>query len=353
MTSTIEAPSSDGPRRAPWLDPTAPVMLALLLPAVLQGCYALAGGRQEVDESMVLLVPEATMAEAVDDFGELTPEGCQLLCALDDAGGWISSKDIVAVHSCAELPTLDEGDRQAVNCSVRAVVELGFCGAGRAHASAQPRPTVPASTDPVREWLSRAGTDEATSVGAFRRLARELREHGAPAELVSGARAAAWDEIRHARVMRDLSGRRLAARAFGSYRRRPLPEIALENAVEGCVRETFGALCAHHQAGAAADRYRHAFRQIADDETRHGQWSWDLDAWLRSRLSSDEARSLDQATRAAIRQLRASVQDPHPDVVRTLGVPSSALARQLVDALFGQPSPEVGRRASYQARIAS
>lgn len=49
-----------------------------------------------------------------------------------------------------------------------------------------------------------------------------------------------------------------------------LEALALENAVEGCVRETFGALCGGYQAARAADPVvRRTLAQITRDETTH------------------------------------------------------------------------------------
>ena len=88
----------------------------------------------------------------------------------------------------------------------------------------------------------------ALETNAFVRLARELAHHRAPAALVARARAraAAQDERRHARAMR-LRAARFGAEGGASRRRlRPrrvprLADVLVENAVEGCVRETFGA----------------------------------------------------------------------------------------------------------------
>ena len=53
--------------------------------------------------------------------------------------------------------------------------------------------------------------------------------------------------------------------------------IALENATEGCVRETYGALVAHRQANIATDRsIRCMMQTIATDETNHAGLAWDV-----------------------------------------------------------------------------
>jgi len=143
---------------------------------------------------------------------------------------------------------------------------------------------------------------EAASVHAFRTLARELRAHRAPRRLIGMTRRAAHDEKRHARVMRAL-----AHRHGGTWREpevtktavRSLEAIAIENAVEGCVRETFGALLATYQAGNARDPViREAMARIARDETRHAALAWQVAGWLSGQLA-EEARLRVSAKRRA------------------------------------------------------
>ena len=130
---------------------------------------------------------------------------------------------------------------------------------------------------------------EAASVTAFRRLHRQLEAFGAPRELLARVRKAAKDEIRHARTTGAL------ARKYGATPRAPriaptsespsLFAVALENAREGCVRETYGALVAHLQTTRAADpEVRACMAVIADEETEHAALSWDVAAWLESRV---------------------------------------------------------------------
>src|SRR5262249_18706716 len=136
-------------------------------------------------------------------------------------------------------------------------IDCSLCpgGVGRIPAGlARPRrrraasPGVAPST--LGAYFADAAHLEDASVHAFRRLRRELLAHGAPPRLLRAAERAARDEIRHAR----LTGR-LARRFGGDLCRarvkklatRPLDEVAIENAVEGCVRETFGAMVATFQ----------------------------------------------------------------------------------------------------------
>ena len=169
----------------------------------------------------------------------------------------------------------------------------------------------------VGQYFASMAHLEAASVHAFRSMARELVEHKAPKRLVAAARRAARDEIRHARLTRAM------ARAHGGTppRRcsvttppsRSLEEIAVENAVEGCVRETFGALLASWQARAAADRHvREMMVGIAEDEARHADLAWALDAWTRTRLDRAARRRVRDARQAAVADARRASSTPRP-----------------------------------------
>lgn len=152
---------------------------------------------------------------------------------------------------------------------------------------------------------------EAASVPAFRRLARELRAHGAPRELVSRAEKAARDEVRHARMTQRLAQRFGGAPRLpriGKLPVRSLEAIAEENAREGCVRETFGALVASVQALRATDEgIRAAMEAIAVDETEHAALAWDVAAWLDSQIDSAGRDAARRARRAAYVSLLDSV----------------------------------------------
>lgn len=198
------------------------------------------------------------------------------------------------------------------------------------------------------DYFAVAAELEAASVPAFRRLARELRAHGAPRELVLRAEKAARDEIRHARMTRRLAQR------FGGAPERPrvgklpvrsLQAIAEENAREGCVRETFGALVASVQARCATDAgIREAMEGIAVDETEHAALAWDVAAWIDTQIDSAARDTVRRARRAAYRSLldvvcnaaSAGARDGESDSVhRAAGAPMSATERHTV----GLPSP--------------
>lgn len=179
---------------------------------------------------------------------------------------------------------------------------------------------------------------EASSVPAFERIARELEALGAPRDLVDGALAASDDEVRHAYTIAGLA-RRLGAEPHAPIVD-PLPlrglyELALDNAIEGCVRETFGALVGHHQAQAARDpELRAIFERIAEDETRHAALSWSIAAWAEPELDGAERARLREARERAIVELRAEMSAPRCDeLYGWAGFPAPASAARLVDAL--------------------
>jgi hypothetical protein len=146
---------------------------------------------------------------------------------------------------------------------------------------------------------------EAMSVLAFCRLARELRAHGAPEELVRASLRAAGDEVAHARIMRALARRRgevtIPLRIEIDSVVRPLESIARENAIEGCVNETFGAILATWHARHGKDAaMREAMRRIAPDELRHAALAWAIAAWSERRLSAGGRSRVEVARADAI-----------------------------------------------------
>jgi hypothetical protein len=156
-------------------------------------------------------------------------------------------------------------------------------------------------------WLARAAHLEAASVEAFRRLRVDLAAYGAPRRLLRGCSRSAADERRHARLAGALARRRGAEPpqvAIAPYVPRALEAIALENAVEGCVNETFGALLATWRASQSRDAdVRHLSRRIAGDETRHAALSWGIHGWLMPRLTPAARRRITTARQRAIEAL--------------------------------------------------
>lgn len=212
------------------------------------------------------------------------------------------------------------------------------CAVGRWTGGLEFESPIEGSAGAMGDYLAGAAELEAAAVHAFDRLARELRAHGAPEALVREAERARADEVRHARTMTSL------AKAYGATPRaiaeadlpvRSLLEVALENAAEGCVRETFGALTGTIQADRATDpRIRRAMQVIAIDETRHAALAWDVAAWAEERLGEAEVAEVRAARGEAVRRLAEELgAAPAPVLVREAGMVGAAEATSLVTAL--------------------
>jgi len=189
-------------------------------------------------------------------------------------------------------------------------------------------------------YFSDCATMEAASIFAFRRLERELHALRAPRALQARAARAARDEARHAKLMRRLALRFAAAPP--SFRieppaRRALVAMAVENAIEGCVRETWAALVAAFQAERACDpAIRATLRSIARDETQHAALAWDVAAWLETRLGAEERVRVERARTAALEELSSQfVCEPSPELRELAGVPSTTQALALFAAWRG------------------
>ena len=189
----------------------------------------------------------------------------------------------------------------------------------------------------VGAWLAREAAGEAGSVWAFRQLARELGHHGAPAQLVEAAEAAAEDEVRHARMVTALAGRhggRPKAVAVSAHAVRDLRTVALENAVEGCVHETFAAARAALQARQARDMdVRQVSAVLAADEARHADLAAAVHAWAGTVLPAEVAAEVEQARTQAWAQLLQHRPTLDEDSRVALGLPDRAQRDQLIHSL--------------------
>jgi hypothetical protein len=198
---------------------------------------------------------------------------------------------------------------------------------------------LPCAPTTAADWLATAAFLEAGSVDAFLRLSAELAQHGAPMDLVRATRRAAADEVRHARDVSRLARRygvEPKSPARVRNRRRSLARIARENAVEGCIRETYGALVATYQAKHAEDpAVREAFVKIAAEETAHAALSWDIAEWAESKLSPRQRARLARARREEIAKVaRELAHDPAPELVQALGLPRAPEAQSLFAAMI-------------------
>lgn len=181
------------------------------------------------------------------------------------------------------------------------------------------------------EWL------EAASITAFEDLASDLEQLGAHHALVEACRAAARDEARHATTMGTLRARFGGDETpvvLGSRASRSLLDVAIENAVEGTIRETFGAAVALWRAAHAADSaVQRALRAIAEDECRHAALAREVESFLSEQLDANERALVARSRRDAIASLAAEVGRSTQVVSRVAGVPTRREARALLDVL--------------------
>lgn len=217
------------------------------------------------------------------------------------------------------------------------VFQCVYCAIGRRVEGFAPAEGV--GGDVVGNYLAAAAQLEAASVVAFERLARELAAYGAPDALIAEARRAADDERRHARDTRRLAhdrGARVAPLPRLSGDVRPLRTMAVDNATEGCVRETFGALVATWQAARAADAdIARVMDVIALEETRHAALSWSVAAWLDGVLPGDDRAAVAKARAEAVDGLLAELAAPMDEaLVREAGMPDADAALTLARAML-------------------
>jgi hypothetical protein len=179
---------------------------------------------------------------------------------------------------------------------------------------------------------------ESAAVTAFRYLVRELEAYQAPAELIRLARAAIGEEINHAK----LAG--MLAKAYAApiprievedFQLRSLYEIALENAIEGCVNETFAAACGMwQQERAEHETFRAVIGCVTEEECRHAALSWAIHDWAMPQLTLAEQAYIRQAQTEAVDILAHNfLQEEHPVVRRAVGLPETADAARLFQQL--------------------
>lgn len=202
----------------------------------------------------------------------------------------------------------------------------------------------------LADFLSDAAHLEAASVVAFERLAAELSSHGAPSELIAQALAARADEVKHAERVGELARARGGAPVavkVAPAADRSLFEIAVENAVEGCVRETYGALVGAYQAARARDlQLRMAMRAIAADEARHAALAHAIQAWALPRLNPAEREQLRRAQVEAVFELAKECQVPlDRELQEQAGLPPPGVA----GALVGELTRELWSESRYHA----
>jgi len=259
------------------------------------------------------IVTSKTVAADFAEGGPLSAAQCTDVCDIGESVVTCVRESADTVL-CLNEPYPCEGRRPA-----------GLCGAEQRSRNAFVRHLADAA------WL------EAASVIAFRQLRSELHSQRAPRRLLRAISRSTRDERRHARTSKALA-RRFGVPVAPVQSQPPAPrsllEIALENAVEGCVRETWGALIALRQAARATEpRVRATMSRIAPDEVRHAELAWAVDRWLTPRLTPSERERVRRARAAALSELQRDVQVvPNSVDCLRLGLPGAEESTALLDA---------------------
>jgi len=179
---------------------------------------------------------------------------------------------------------------------------------------------------------------EASAVTAFEYLVRELQAYDAPEHLIQIATKGIQEEIEHAQMTEALCER------YGfnpypvevdSFKLRSLAEVAIDNCKEGCIRETYGALCAIWQAEHAQDQaVREVLYRIESEESHHALMSWDIHAWLWPQLNEEEQQLCQQAMFETIAELEADLHvEPPPALIQIAGLPPAKEALRMFQQL--------------------
>jgi hypothetical protein len=251
-----------------------------------------------------------------DDAGTYADGGgaCSLCGNFEDA----------AVNNCNTSTTSTGG----------LLVYCGYCCIG----GRAPRGFAPVSSGAsgIAARLAQMAQLEAASVFAFRALHDDLRRLGAPRRLLTAIRTAEQDEVRHARAVGRAArrfGARVPAVSVAPAGPRSIEQLAIENAEEGCVRETVGAAVAAIQAEHATDAgVRRMMKDIAAEELAHAALAWRIAHWLDARLGAQAAARVRQARRSALVSLMAEAAgDRAGDAV--IGLPDGRRMTALIEGL--------------------
>jgi hypothetical protein len=255
---------------------------------------------------------------------ELATEGCSQLCGTQVASCGVGNQDTrypgqvlrycSTQYSCPQTPGAIAGRRPA---------DLQLASLCAEHEAGA--------------FFAETCQLEAAAVTAFSILAAELRAHGAPAALIAAAERAEDDEARHTQLTAALARRFAAEPAAPCVQRhppRPLLAVALENVVEGCVREAYAAFVTSYQGEHAQDpQVRAIMARIARDEIEHAELAFAVDEWIRPQLSDSEYAQVQQARAQAYAELAAQQEQPRSLPLQALtGWPPSAVSQAFLHA---------------------
>jgi len=287
-----------------------------------QACDLIASNTQPTNSNGVYGSTCETYCPAAP-FCEVPPDFAARFAALNGDGGTVDDAGDADGGTLDASATADAG--ASFVCPSQSSPVMITCGQYACLGRLTEGFTTPSCASTMGDRFAAMAFLEAVSVHAFARLEQELRAHGAGAELLRDARRARRDEQRHTAMMARLA-RRNGCEARLPDAPTPAPvrslfEIALENAVEGCVRETYGAVVGLIEGETCSDAsLRKVMRAVAIDECRHAELAWAVHAWAMPQLSVSEAQRVERAMRAAMEE----ISDRDAETARHLFDTSSA-----------------------------
>jgi hypothetical protein len=280
-------------------------------------------------------VPADDFATYLDADGQLTTEQCFAICT--DYFTEYNWGGVIEYTSCVDDGSDDNGD-QSITCGY---LLSPYCE-GRKHNSIDAHLQVGNDID---SWFVRATQAEIGSVGAFLIMREELRKMGAPKNLISQCLTAAQDEIKHARMMHTVCvslGQKATAPTIDCVPKRSYFSLAMENAIEGCIHESYAAIQALYQSQhAKTPELRELFTAIATDEIQHAQLSLQIHHWLMSKLTREQQNTILKAQQKSVGQL-IEYHTTHEPAAQTsiLGLPDSKSAVKMTQTLFASLTSE-------------
>jgi hypothetical protein len=274
-------------------------------------------------------ITESHRLEQIRNEAQTDDERCTAACFL------IANRDLDEVVQCqavgnnVEDPWNEDNDEVEITCTGE-ISGPGFCTGRRPQGHHEAELAVVSKGT----WFAVHAHLERASVTAFTELAAWLEQHGAPTSLIERCTSAAADEVVHGELMTKLA--RAHAGTVPDCVSEPASDaifdVAVHNAVEGCVHEAFAAIVAQYQATVAPEEdLRAVFQSIASDELRHGQLAWDLHDWLLSKLSEPQRIRVMNARRRALTELPERVARDARATPPDLGWPDSTRARAMAE----------------------
>ncbi len=198
-------------------------------------------------------------------------------------------------------------------------------------------------------WLDDARL-EYSSIAAFRRIARELRAHGASSALIARARRSEKQEIEHARRCFQLASR------WSDQALRPLPlsvpatpartldEIAVESWLDGCIGEGVAAATARAASRIARSAtLRRMLRRIAREEAEHAALAWDIVRFAIDRGGEPVMRAVCQANPEALPKTASPIAAELARHGRLVGAKAAAIRQRIVRRALARRAQCCGR----------